>query len=122
VLFATLAQLGSQDGRSAQIAYEAGMTVVLPMRPPEYTALSDWPRQLSNALPRLGLLDPVAKKTVIDGLVKTITSDEVLTEAEAELLRTVCALLHCPLPPLLARLPMGCAQLSSGIAEDRDPR
>jgi Zn-dependent protease with chaperone function len=115
VLFATLAQLGTPDEHSAQIAYEAGMTVVLPMRPPEYSALSDWPRQLSNALPRLGLLDPVAKKTVIDGLVKTITSDEVMTEAEAELLRTVCALLHCPLP-------MGFAQLSSGIAQERDPR
>jgi Zn-dependent protease with chaperone function len=105
VLFATLAQLGAQDEHSAQIAYEAGMTVVLPMRPPEYAALSDWPRQLSNALPRLGRLSPFAKKTVIDGLVKTITSDEVMTEAEAELLRTVCALLHCPLPPLLAGLP-----------------
>ena len=115
VLFATLAQLGAQDEHSAQIAYEAGMTVVLPMRSPEYKALSDWPRQLSNALPRLGRLSPVAKKTVIDGLVKTITSDEVLTEAEAELLRTVCALLHCPIP-------MAFGQLSSGIAEDRDPR
>jgi Zn-dependent protease with chaperone function len=101
VLFATLAQLGAQDEHSAQIAYEAGMTVVLPMRPPEYKALKDWPRQLSNALPRLGRLSPFAKKTVIDGLVKTITSDEVMTEAEAELLRTVCALLHCPMPPLL---------------------
>jgi Zn-dependent protease with chaperone function len=105
VLFATLAQLGAQDERSAQIAYEAGMTVVLPMRPPEYKAMSDWPRQLSDALPRLGRLSPFAKKTVIDGLVKTITSDEVMTEAEAELLRTVCALLHCPLPPLLASPP-----------------
>jgi len=105
VLFATLAQLGAQDEHSAQIAYEAGMTVVLPMRPPEYAPLSDWPRQLSNALPRLGRLSPLAKKTVIDGLVKTITSDEVMTEAEAELLRTVCALLHCPLPPLLASPP-----------------
>jgi uncharacterized tellurite resistance protein B-like protein len=107
VLFATLAQLGAQDEHSAQIAYEAGMTVVLPMRPPEYKALSDWPRQLSDALPRLGRLDPLAKKIVIDGLVKTITSDEVMTEAEAELLRTVCALLHCPLPPLLASQPTG---------------
>jgi Zn-dependent protease with chaperone function len=98
VLFATLAQLGAQDEHSAQIAYEAGMTVVLPMRPPEYKALSDWARQLSAALPRLELLDPVAKKTIIDGLVKTIASDQVMTEAEAELLRTVCALLHCPLP------------------------
>ncbi|HWM65075.1 MAG TPA: M48 family metallopeptidase [Steroidobacteraceae bacterium] len=101
VLFATLAQLGSPDEHSARIAYEAGMTVVLPMRSPEYTALSDWPGQLSDALPRLEQLEPFAKKQVIDGLVKTITSDEVMTEAESELLRTVCALLHCPLPPLL---------------------
>jgi hypothetical protein len=28
-----------------------------------------------------------------------------MTEVEAELLRTVCALLHCPLPPLLGGLP-----------------
>jgi Zn-dependent protease with chaperone function len=101
VLFATLAQLGAQDEHSARIAYEAGMTVVLPMRSPEYTALSDWPTQLSDALPRLELLEPTAKKRVIDGLVKTITSDEVMTEAESELLRTVCAVLHCPMPMLL---------------------
>jgi hypothetical protein len=102
VLFATLAQLGAQDEHSARIAYEAGMTIVLPMRSPEYTALSDWPHQLSDALPRLEQLEPLAKKLLIDGLVKTITSDEVMTEAEAELLRTVCALLHCPLPALLS--------------------
>ena len=78
------------------------MTVVLPMRSPEYTALSDWPRQLSDALPRLEQLEPLAKKRLIDGLVKTITTDDVMTEAESELLRTVCALLHCPLPPLLS--------------------
>ena len=104
VLFATLAQLGAQDEHSAQIAYEAGMTVVLPMRSPEYTALSDWPRQLSDALPRLEQLEPLAKKRLIDGLVKTITTDEVMTEAESELLRTVCALLHCPLPVLAVAL------------------
>jgi Zn-dependent protease with chaperone function len=107
VLFATLAQLGAQDEPSARIAYEAGMTVVLPMRSPEYTPLKDWPRQLSDALPRLEQLEPMAKKRVIDGLVKTITSDEVMTEAESELLRTVCALLHCPLPVMLGGLPAG---------------
>jgi Zn-dependent protease with chaperone function len=107
VLFATLAQLGAQDEHGARTAYEAGMTVVLPMRSPEYSPVSDWPRQLSEALPRLEQLDPMAKKRVIDGLVKTITSDEVLTEAESELLRTVCALLHCPLPVLLDGVPAG---------------
>jgi Zn-dependent protease with chaperone function len=107
VLFATLAQLGAQDERGARTAYEAGMTVVLPMRSLEYTPLNDWPRQLSEALPRLEQLDPMAKKRVIDGLVKTVTSDEVMTEAESELLRTVCALLHCPLPVLLSGPPAG---------------
>jgi Zn-dependent protease with chaperone function len=101
VLFATLAQLGAQDEHGARTAYEAGIIVVLPMRRPEYKPSNDWPRQLSDALRRLEQLDPVAKKTVVEGLVKTIASDEVLTEAESELLRTVCASLHCPLPPVL---------------------
>jgi uncharacterized tellurite resistance protein B-like protein len=101
VLFAALAQLGAQNEHDARIAYEAGMTVVLPMRSAEYTPLSDWTRQLSASLPRLEQLEPSAKKRLIDGLVKTITTDEVMTESESELLRTVCALLHCPLPPLL---------------------
>ncbi|MBS0418895.1 MAG: M48 family metallopeptidase [Proteobacteria bacterium] len=116
VLFATLAQLGAQDEHSARTAYEAGMSVVLPMRYPEYTALSDWPRQLSEVLPRLERLEPFAKKRLMDGLVKTITSDEVMTEAESELLRTVCAVLHCPLPIFT-----GFAQQSTGIAQERDP-
>jgi Zn-dependent protease with chaperone function/uncharacterized tellurite resistance protein B-like protein len=109
VLLAALAQLGTDDEHNARIAFEAGMSSVLPMRTPEYSPLSDWPRQLSRALPRLEQLDPRAKKALIDGLVKTITSDEVMTESEAELLRTVCALLHVPLP-------MGFAQLPSATA------
>ena len=101
VVFATLAQMGAADERSARIAYEAGMTTVLPMRRPEYAVIADWPVQLSQALARLEQLHPFAKQALIDGLIRTIASDEVMTAAEAELLRTVCALLHCPLPPLL---------------------
>jgi hypothetical protein len=101
VLFATLAQVGAQDERAARMAYEAGMSTVLPMRRPAYAAIEDWPRKLGEALPRLEQLHPFAKKVVIEGLVKTIASDDVMTEEEAELLRTVCALMHCPLPPVL---------------------
>ncbi len=71
------------------------------MRLPPFAPVADWPQKLSAALPRLEQLHPFAKKAVIEGLVKTIANDEVLMEEEAELLRTVCALLHCPLPPLL---------------------
>ena len=101
VLFATLAQLGADNVPAARMAYEAGMSSVLPMRRPAFAELPDWPMRLSAALPRLDQLHPFAKKAVIDGLVKTIASDDRMTEAESELLRTVCALMHCPLPPLL---------------------
>ena len=101
LLFATLAQVGAHDERTARMAYEAGMSVVLPMRRPPYAVVEEWARKLGAALPRLEQLHPFAKKVVIEGLVKTISNDDVLTEEESELLRTTCALLHCPLPPLL---------------------
>jgi hypothetical protein len=101
VLFAVLATFGARDEREARMAYEAGMQSVLPRVRPEYAALEDWPRRLSQSLLRLEKLHPFAKKAVIEGLVKTIAHDELLNVAEAELLRTICATLHCPLPPLL---------------------
>ena len=101
LLFATLAQLGAQDEQAARMAYEVGIASVLPMRRPPYAAAPDWQLKLSAALPRLEQLHPFAKKVVIEGLVKTVANDEMLMDEEAELLRTVCALLHCPLPPLL---------------------
>ena len=101
LLFATLAQIGAQDERAARMAYEVGIISVLPMRRPEFAHVSDWQKQLSAALPRLQRLHPFAKRAVIEGLVKTVANDEWLMDEEAELLRTVCALLHCPLPPIL---------------------
>jgi Zn-dependent protease with chaperone function len=101
LLFATIAQIGAQDERAARIAYEVGISSVLPMRRPPFAPVQDWPRKLDAALPRLEQLRPFAKKAVIEGLVKTIANDEMLMDEEAELLRTVCALLHCPLPPML---------------------
>lgn len=101
LLFATIAQIGAQDERAARIAYEVGISTVLPMRRPPFIPVQDWPRKLDAALPRLQQLHPFAKKALIEGLVKTIANDEMLMDEEAELLRTVCALLHCPLPPML---------------------
>jgi Zn-dependent protease with chaperone function len=101
LLFAVIAQIGAQDERAARTAYEVGISSVLPMRRPAYAAIPDWQAKLSAALPRLEQLHPFAKKAVIEGLVKTIANDEMLMDEEAELLRTVCALLQCPLPPML---------------------
>ena len=41
----------------------------------------------------------------IGALVRAISEDGATTVAEAELLRTIAAALHCPLPPLLAAAP-----------------
>lgn len=101
LLFGIFAQIGARDERSARMAYEAGIATVLPMRRPPFAATADWQQRLTAALPRLERLHPLAKKVVIEGLVKTVANDEWLMDEEAELLRTVCALLHCPLPPLL---------------------
>lgn len=109
VLFAMLAAFGAPDERGARMAYEAGMYVVLPMHRPAYAVIENWPRRLAESLRRLEKLHPFAKKALIEGLVKTVAHDDMLNVAEAELLRTVCAALHCPLPPLLPHDSAGSA-------------
>jgi hypothetical protein len=42
------------------------------------------------------------KEQLVEALVKTVTHDQQLTLGESELLRAVCATLHCPLPPLVS--------------------
>jgi hypothetical protein len=101
VLFSVMARAGAANDAEARRSYETGMQAVLPMRRPPYVAYPDWPQRLNAALPTLEALHPFAKQAVIEGLVRTIATDDVLNVEEAELLRTTCALLHCPLPPLL---------------------
>jgi Zn-dependent protease with chaperone function len=101
VLLATMATVGASDEAQARSAYQAGIQAVLPAPGPAFVAYSDWAQRLDAALPVLEALDARAKQALIEALVRTIGSDGVLEVAEAELLRTVCALLHCPLPPLL---------------------
>jgi len=99
-VFAVLARFGARDERQARMAYEAGMHLVLPMHRPPYAVIEDWPPKLAEALQRLEKLHPFAKRALIDGLAKTVAHDGQLNVHEAELLRTVCAILHCPLPLL----------------------
>jgi hypothetical protein len=101
VLFVVLASFGAADEQQARRAYEAGMHVLYPAQRPPYATLEQWPRRLSGSLQRLETLHPFAKKALIEAMVKTIAHDDLLNVAEAELLRTVCAGLHCPLPPIL---------------------
>jgi Zn-dependent protease with chaperone function len=101
-LFAALAQTGHEDARAAHAAYDAGMQRLLPMAPPEYAPLpGNWIEALDPALTRLDRLPPLMKRELVEALVLTVSHDRRLTLGEAELLRAVCASLHCPLPPLV---------------------
>jgi hypothetical protein len=100
-----LAQHGHRGESHARRAYEAGMHHLLPRERPAYAVPANWPQQMDVALSRLDQLVPVAKEQLIEGLTKTIVHDQRLTIGEAELLRAVCAALHCPLPPLVGERP-----------------
>ncbi len=77
-------------------------SMCFPTQAPAFTPPANWPEALRLALLELTKLRPSAKKVLIEGLVRTVAHDRRLSVAEGELLRTVCAILHCPLPPILA--------------------
>ncbi|MEJ0006295.1 MAG: M48 family metallopeptidase [Steroidobacteraceae bacterium] len=99
ILFATLARCGSDDEREIRAAYAAGIGAVLATYP-QYATYEDWAQRTSAALSQLDQLQPPAKQKLVEGLVRTIGNDGVLKVEESELLRTTCALLHCPMPIL----------------------
>ncbi|HET9034442.1 MAG TPA: M48 family metallopeptidase [Dokdonella sp.] len=100
-LFSVVAEYGHDDAESARRAYVLGLNEVLPNAKPSYEPPENWQAALDRALPNLDRLTPAGKELVVRGLTCAISADGVVSVNEAELLRTVCAALHCPLPPIL---------------------
>ncbi|HVF34071.1 MAG TPA: peptidase M48 Ste24p, partial [Candidatus Saccharimonadia bacterium] len=100
-LLATLARHGHDSPEEARRAYVSGIQGLLPTSPP-YAPPADPIAALDAALPELDRLDPAGKELLIEALLRTSGHDGRIAPGEAELLRTVCAALHCPMPPLLA--------------------
>jgi hypothetical protein len=101
LLFSTLAEEGAVDEQQARHAFQEGMRALGGDSALQFAFDEGWTRKLGAALVRLDKLDAAQKRTLIGALVDTISHDGILSVSEAELLRTVCAILHCPLPPLL---------------------
>jgi hypothetical protein len=59
-----------------------------------------WQVPFERALDDLDDLSPVAKELVIQSLLCAIRADDQVSVEEAELLRVICASLHCPVPPV----------------------
>jgi Zn-dependent protease with chaperone function len=100
-LLAVLAQAGHDAPAQARRAYLAGLQRVFPREHVDYAPPSQGVLALDGVLGVLDALDPLAKQAVVEGLVATVAFDGQVCVAEAELLRTLCATLHCPLPPML---------------------
>jgi hypothetical protein len=101
VVFAVLARHGARDAEQARQAYEAGIAPLLPRIRPGYAVIENWVPVFDGALDELRGLQVMAKQLVIEGLVRTIAHDQWLAPEESELLRAICAVLECPLPPVL---------------------
>jgi Zn-dependent protease with chaperone function len=100
-VFSTLAEHGTSDATQARRAYEIGMHHLLPEIRPPYQPVPGWAPALDRALKCLDRLASAGKEQLVEALVKTIALDQQLTVEESELLRVVCASIHCPLPPLM---------------------
>ncbi len=103
LLFAVIARYGHDAEREAQRAYAAGFSRVFPRSTLAYAPPEDFVAELDEALPKLDALDPLSKGLLIEGLTTAIGHDGCIAVAEAELLRTVCAVLHCPVPVMMER-------------------
>jgi len=101
-LLAVLAQAGHPgQPQQAQRAYLAGLQRVLPRDHLPYAPPDDGVRALDAVWEPLDALAPPAKQVLVEALVDAVSHDGRVGVAEAELLRTVCAVLHCPLPVML---------------------
>lgn len=103
-LFSVIARLGHrEDDDAARDAYQVGMLALLPNSVdwPAYNPPREWTLRLDQALDKLDKLPPMIKEELVKALTVTISHDGKVTMSEAELLRAVCIILHCPLPPFV---------------------
>ena len=102
ILLAVLAQVGHSDPAVAAAAFSAGLRAVLPSSELPYAPPAQGPVALEAGWPALDGLNPTDKAALVAGMVAVISEDGRVTVAEFELLRTICAILHCPVPPMVS--------------------
>ena len=100
-LLAVVAGAGHADPRAAQHAYLAGLQRILPDDHVAYRQPGNGVRALEECWMPLDSLGPLAKQLLVEAVTIAVSHDGRINVAEAELLRTICGVLHCPLPPVL---------------------
>ena len=98
-----VATMGNDEAGKARLAFEAG-TAQFGAWAANYdntVASENMMQTLDDSLNILAEINSSGRQSLLRAISETITTDGKLTVAEAELLRTICAALHCPLPPIL---------------------
>jgi Zn-dependent protease with chaperone function len=121
MLLATLAHAGHTDAATAEAAFRAGTAHLFPGQRLPYAPPEQGVAALETAWPALDGLNPADKQVLVEAMVAVIGHDGQLTVEEVELLRTICALLHCPLPPL-AEVGPPAADGAGPARDDPPPR
>ena len=96
---AIVAAGGCSDEASARRAWLLAMQHAFPGEAIEWSPPpAAWQAPLERALDDLDGLMPMAKELLIQSLLSAIHADGQISVEEAELLRVICASLHCPVP------------------------
>jgi len=98
-LCAVVATFGNPDPRAALRAWQLAQREAFGEAGAAMPAVSDWRMAFDGAVIELARCNPASKELVVRGLWLAIAADGVVTVAEAECLRAICASLGCPLPP-----------------------
>lgn len=100
VLLSVLAHAGARGG-SPQAAFDSAARMLpgtsLKLLPPNECGLA----RLHKALQQLAQVVPKQRARLIDACAASICADAEVCVEEAELLRAICDMLDCPMPPLL---------------------
>ncbi len=103
ILLALVAQAGHDNPHDALRAYLAGLQRVFPREHLDYAPPPEGVLALEAVWPVLDRLNPAARQAMVEAVTAAVGHDGRISVSEAELLRTVCGVMHCPLPPMLER-------------------
>jgi len=104
-LLTVVADYGHRDAASSERAFEAGKSYLGKWaREHDYQSKERYTlRALEHSLDLLTALNGKGRQLVLKAVTAVAVHDNRVTSAETELIRTVCASLDVPLPPLIAR-------------------
>lgn len=100
-LMATLAWAGARDSARANAAFMAGYIAAGVPAPPLQPRGECTLDRLDDAVKKLARLRALDRDRVATAAVECVSSDEVVTVSEAEILRATISLLGAPMPPVL---------------------